>query len=72
MRTAAFWKRAGAQEAGLGKLLPFDQLRRVPRDRPPGQPEGRVLMFTGVRYQRGDTPVPHDGSTPARPKRKRG
>ncbi len=56
----------------MGKLLPFDQRRRLPRVKRRDLPEGQLLMFTGIRYQRGNAAVPDDGSTPARPKRKRG
>ena len=31
-----------------------------------------VIMFTGIRYQRGPSGQPNDGSKPQRPNRKRG
>jgi hypothetical protein len=55
----------------LGKLVPFDKRRRPPRPKARGEAEGEVVIFTGVRYERGLPRLPSDGSTPARPKRKR-
>lgn len=56
----------------MGKLVPFERTTRAAKSRPPASAEGQVVMFTGVRYQRGTPPLPDDGKTPARPKRKRG
>ena len=56
----------------MGKLLPFEQERRRAKSRPPLPEGGQVVIFTGVRYQRGNPTLPDDGKTPARPKRKRG
>jgi len=63
---------AGRQEAGLGKLVPFEKRRRIGRAQPAEPAEGKILIFTGVRYQRTSSTLPNDGNTPARPKRKRG
>lgn len=59
-------------EAGLGKLLKFKR-----RDRPataagvtpPGN--AQILIFTGVRYERGTPPPPTNRLDPSR-RRKRG
>ncbi len=63
-------------EADLGKLVTFDKRRHPQRSEPVSDTStgGQVLIFTGVRYERGVPPVPRDGTTttPARPKRKRG
>jgi hypothetical protein len=59
-------------EAGMGKLVPFEKGRRLVRARLAAPPEGQVVIFTGVRYQRGVPVLPDDGRTPERPKRKRG
>lgn len=56
----------------MGKLVQFEQGRRLLRARSAAPPEGQVVIFTGVRYQRGLPVVPDDGKTPERPKRKRG
>ena len=61
----------GVWEAGLGKLVPFDHRRRLARAKAGEGAEAQILIFTGVRYDRGGTPVPTNGTTPARPKRKR-
>jgi len=56
----------------LGKLVPFEKGRRPPRAKNANGSSGQILIFTGVRYERGGAPLPSDGNTPARPKRKRG
>lgn len=56
----------------MGKLVPFEKGRRLVRARLAAPPEGQVVIFTGVRYQRGVPVLPDDGRTPERPKRKRG
>jgi hypothetical protein len=54
----------------LGKLVNFDR-RRMPATVGKQYPGGaQILMFTGVRYERG-TP-PSKTIDPSRPKRKRG
>ncbi len=60
------------QEAGLGKLVHLDKRRRPARPRPDPATGGQVVMFTGVRYERGPGSEPDDGTSPVRPKRKRG
>jgi hypothetical protein len=54
----------------LGKLVPFDNRRRLARAKAGESAEAQILIFTGVRYDRGGAPVPTNGTTPARPKRK--
>ncbi len=59
-------------EASLGKLVKFEL-----RERPAaavGKPCGnaQILLFTGVRYERGTTCPPADLRDPSRPKRRRG
>jgi hypothetical protein len=57
----------------LGKLVTFDKGRRPVRPKAEGVvAEGKIVIFTGVRYERNDPSLPTNGSTPARPKRKRG
>jgi hypothetical protein len=58
-------------EASLGKLVKFDQRRQPPisRVRTAGA-SAQILMFTGVRYERGTPPT--TTADPSRPKRKRG
>jgi hypothetical protein len=60
------------QEAWLGKLVPFDKQRRMLRPKADATVPGQVIIFTGVRYERPSNPEPGDGTTPLRPKRKRG
>lgn len=60
------------QGAGVGKLVPFEKGRRPPRAKTADVAGGQILIFTGVRYERGGPPLSTDGTTPARPKRKRG
>lgn len=59
-------------EVSLGKLLKFSR-----RDRPAGAAvkpagEAQILIFTGVRYERGTPTPPNDRLDPSRRKRKRG
>ncbi|WP_172122742.1 MULTISPECIES: hypothetical protein [unclassified Devosia] len=56
----------------MGKLVKFEL-----RERPAaavGKPCGnaQILLFTGVRYERGTTCPPADLRDPSRPKRRRG
>ncbi len=40
----------------MGKLVEFDKRRREGKRATPSQkPEGQVVLFTGVRYERGTT-----------------
>lgn len=56
----------------MGKLVPFDKGRRPSRPQVATTDRGQILIFTGVRYERGGTPLPSGGNTPTRRKRKRG
>jgi hypothetical protein len=60
------------RRARLGKLVSFENRRRLTRPRISDTETGQILIFTGVRYERGLGSVPQNGTTPARPKRKRG
>jgi len=55
----------------LGKLVSFEKRRRPVRPRSESG-AGQVVIFTGVRYERGTSDLPTNGTSPARPKRKRG
>ena len=60
-------------EDSLGKLVTFLQRPRAASggDRPEGN--AKILMFTGVRYERGTPPPPPTTTAdPSRGKRKRG
>lgn len=64
-------------EAGLGKLVQFDRRNRRPQAGPalavPAAPGGaKIYIFTGVRYQRDDAPVPGKPLGGARVTHKRG
>ena len=56
----------------MGKLVSFDKRRRITPPRVSAGGAGQVVIFTGVRYERGPRGAPADGSTPLKPKRKRG
>ncbi|MET3926205.1 hypothetical protein ABIE28_002314 [Devosia sp. 2618] len=59
-------------EGSLGKLVKFDaRLKTATRGAPlPGN--AQILIFTGVRYERGTLQPPNASLDPTRPKRKRG
>ena len=60
-------------EAGLGKLVKFDQRpRAATRGAAPMPGNAQILIFTGVRYERGSLQKPETRLDPTRPKRKRG
>jgi len=60
-------------EASLGKLVKFDQRQRaVKGSAVPVAGNAQILMFTGVRYERGTLVPPDTRLDPTRPKRKRG
>jgi hypothetical protein len=63
---------ASELEAGLGKLVKFDQRIKAanPGSSMPGS--AQILIFTGVRYERGTSQPPNKRLDPTRPKRKRG
>lgn len=54
----------------LGKLIQFDKRGRQPKARPLDSGDAEIVLFTGVRYERNEAPVP--GKPLNRPKRKRG
>ncbi len=56
----------------MGKLVSFEKRRRNTPRKPSAGNLGQVVIFTGVRYERGSDGTPADGSTPLKPKRKRG
>lgn len=53
----------------MGKLIQFDRRGRRAKAKPAILGNARILLFTGVRYERDGTPVPQG---PVRQKRKRG
>jgi hypothetical protein len=55
----------------MGKLIQFDWRGRRAKAKPAIAGNARILLFTGVRYERDGTPVP-GRQGPARQKRKRG
>jgi hypothetical protein len=60
-------------EAGLGKLVQFDSRRKkLVQGRSIPLEAGKILFFTGVRYERSDTALPGKNPDTTRPKRKRG
>jgi hypothetical protein len=59
-----------ALEASLGKLVKFDQRQKPPVREARAGGSAQILLFTGVRYERGTPPV--TTIDPSRPKRKRG
>ena len=68
-----FWRRRTRdEEAGLGKLVPFDKRPRVKTGGTGSAGEATIILFTGVRYERSGTTLPDKGTTPAKPGRKRG
>ena len=59
-------------EYSLGKLLKLEG-RRKSLDAATRKPDdAKILMFTGVRYERGTPSLPNKKSVDPRPKRKRG
>ncbi len=59
------------REVSLGKLVQFDKRPRSKTAKTsPG--DATIIIFTGVRYERGSTTLPDKGNTPAKPGRKRG
>ena len=63
---------ASELEDSLGKLVKFDQRTKAanPGSSMPGS--AQILIFTGVRYERGTSQPPNTRLDPTRPKRKRG
>jgi hypothetical protein len=58
-------------EAGVGTLVKFDQRGRPASKRPRNVAGAQILLFTGVRYERGTPSMPNNRVDPSRPKRKR-
>jgi hypothetical protein len=59
----------------MGRILPFAPPARAPRRPRPaaGEALGRILLFTGVRYERGsEPPRPSAGEGGPRRRRRRG
>lgn len=59
-------------EAGLGKLVKFDQRAKAAKAGATMPGNAQILIFTGVRYERGISQPPNTRLDPTRPKRKRG
>lgn len=57
-------------EASLGKLVKFDSRRKPDATKVRETGTAQILIFTGVRYERGTPPT--STIDPSRPKRKRG
>jgi hypothetical protein len=56
----------------LGKLVKFDQRRKGASSGVTKPGNAQILIFTGVRYERGTSLPPTKRLDPTRPKRKRG
>jgi hypothetical protein len=65
--------REGRTERQVGKLVQFEK-RQAPRvkGRPPVSDSAEILMFTGVRYERGEPTMPPKPTASPSAKRKRG
>lgn len=50
---------ASRPEARLGKLVQFIKRDRPPRPRGGEAATAKIMLFTGVRYERDGTPLPH-------------
>ena len=59
-------------EDSLGKLVKFDQRRKGASSGVTKPGNAQILIFTGVRYERGTSLPPTKRLDPTRPKRKRG
>ena len=59
-------------EDSLGKLVKFDSRRSAVTSRVVKPGGAQILIFTGVRYERGTSQPPNTRLDPTRPKRKRG
>ena len=59
-------------EDSLGKLVKFDQRRKAVTGGVTKPGRAQILIFTGVRYERGTSQPPNKRLDPTRPKRKRG
>ena len=63
---------ASELEDSLGKLVKFDQRRKAATSGAKKSGGAQILIFTGVRYERGTSQPPNKRLDPTRPKRKRG
>ena len=59
-------------EVGLGKLLKFEGRKDSASAGRQVSGDAQILIFTGVRYERGTSQPPNKRLDPTRPKRKRG
>jgi hypothetical protein len=59
-------------EAGLGKLVKFELRERPASGQTKPRGDAQILLFTGVRYERGTTWPVETRRDPSRPKRRRG
>jgi hypothetical protein len=53
-----FRTRTPRLEARLGKLVQFNKRGRAGKARAEAPQTGQVVLFTGVRYERDDSPLP--------------
>ncbi|GEM_PF-727800 len=58
-------------EVSLGKLLRFAGRKKSATDGTTTRGEAQILIFTGVRYERGTPPPPKSAEDSKRRKRKR-
>lgn len=56
----------------MGKVVRFERRRRPVSTHPGARPEGRVLVFTGVRYDRRSEEAPRPPGTGAKTKHRQG
>jgi hypothetical protein len=63
---------ASQLEDSLGKLVKFDQRQKAEKSGAKKPGDAQILIFTGVRYERGTSQPPNKRLDPTRPKRKRG
>ena len=63
---------ASQLEDSLGKLVKFDQRPKAATSGGANPGNAQILIFTGVRYERGTSQPPNTRLDPTRPKRKRG
>ncbi|WP_156461112.1 hypothetical protein [Devosia sp. Root436] len=56
----------------MGKLVKFDQRPKADKGAASKPGNAQILIFTGVRYERGTSQPPNKRLDPTRPKRKRG
>jgi hypothetical protein len=56
----------------LGKLVKFQSRRKPTTTAKTVAGAAQILIFTGVRYERGTSPTSNNSIDPSRPKRRRG